>query len=87
MDIKEEVKKILFENGVSNRGHIARQILNLPVSEERVCSNCRGVGWKTIFEIAGNSGTAYNKDCLDCNGTGKLPPQTLKQLIEEAQNE
>ncbi len=26
MDRIEEIKKILFENGVSNRGHIARQI-------------------------------------------------------------
>ena len=48
---------------------------NLPVSEV-TCDRCLGEGVGGFCRLK----------CEKCDGTGKLPPKTLKQLIEEAQN-
>ena len=56
---------------------LVEKILNLPVSEERMCDMCKGTG-------LGRCDHNCNADCDDCNGTGKQT-KTLKQLIEETQ--
>ena len=59
---------------------LADQILNLQISEERVCEECWGVGSQEIND-AGYK--VLRSTCPNCHGTGKLPGKTVGQVLEE----
>ncbi len=55
---------------------------NTEIVLERECKDCEGDG--TSGELAGcGLGLIHLEDCLNCNGTGKLPPITVEQAIRE----
>ena len=75
MDIKERMARTIQEYyGDKLEYPLVDKILDLPVSEEGKCQYPDHDGMKKC----------HFQGCPKCNGTGIIPPKTLKQLIEEA---
>jgi len=69
---KYEDMPILFRSSYQEH---TNQILDTPITKERVCDECNGSG-RGLFP--------HNRkaDCDTCNGTGKLPRLTIRDAIE-----
>ena len=63
-----------------HRYELANQILAIKVEEDRVCLQCKGEG--EIFHRGVIDTLKAWGRCTPCNGTGKLPGRTLKQVLE-----
>ncbi len=77
MDIRKQmIARLVFSTSLSQRG-AGKEVdyfLNLPVGEEKLCCSRKSEDPASMYY------------CVLCDGKGTIPPKTLKQLIEEAQN-